>query len=294
MGDLSLTTLGSDSKPDEIFNTLDRDGGVIVEGLLSREQIGQLNTELDEWVDACEAGTRHGNEFIEVFYGRNTKRFCGLAARSNAFIDVMLHPTLERMGDHFLLPQCGSYWLNTSQMMVVGPGEPAQFLHRDMGNWPYLGWPSFEVTVSSIFALNDFSEENGATVVVPGSHRWEDAERQPEPHEVTQAVMSAGSVLLYLGNTIHGAGRNRSESVWRRGMHISFVLGWLRPEENSNIAVPLEVARELPRRAQQLLGYHSYHAAPSVLGGSLGLVDVRDASERMDPESASPFGSRSD
>jgi ectoine hydroxylase-related dioxygenase (phytanoyl-CoA dioxygenase family) len=163
-----------------------------------------------------------------------------------------------------------------------------------MANWPYFEWPNFEVTVSSMFALSDFSRENGATVVAPGSHLWEDGERLPEPQEVTQAVMSAGSVLLYLGNTMHGAGWNRNESEWRRGMHISFVLGWLRPEENSNIAVPLEVARKLPQRAQQLLGYHSYHAAPSVLGGSLGLVDVRDASEWLDPGAAPPFGSRSD
>ncbi len=148
-------------------------------------------------------------------------------------------------------------------------------LHRDEVNWPHFPWGGPELTVSSMFALTDFTEENGATVVAPGSHRWTEIEREPEPEELTQAVMKAGSVLLYTGKVIHGAGANRTTDTCRRGMHVSYVVGWLRPEEHHAMAVPLELARQMPERAQQLLGYRSYH--PSKFGGRLGLVDYEDA-----------------
>jgi ectoine hydroxylase-related dioxygenase (phytanoyl-CoA dioxygenase family) len=212
---------------------------------------------------------------MSIFHGRNTKRLCGLAARSPSFVEVLLEPLPLAVADHFLLPNCGEYWLNTGQLMIVGPGEPAQFLHRDEANWPHFPWGGFELTVSCMFAMRDFTEENGATLVVPGSHRWKDAQRQPELSEIRSAVMPAGSALLYTGKLIHGAGENRSDE-WRYGMHLSFVVGWLRPEENHYLAVPLETARTLPKRARELLGYASYH--PSVLGGRLGLVDFEEAS----------------
>lgn len=126
-----------------------------------------------------------------------------------------------------------------------------------------------------MFALSDFDVESGATQVAPGSHRWSDPDRAPTPAEITQVVMPAGSVLLYSGNVIHAAGENRSVDRARWGMHVSWVLGWLRPEECHYLAVPLEVARKLPERAQQLLGYHSYR--PSTYGGRLGLVDFEEA-----------------
>ncbi|MBV8136718.1 MAG: phytanoyl-CoA dioxygenase family protein [Deltaproteobacteria bacterium] len=93
--------------------------------------------------------------------------------------------------------------------------------------------------------------------------------------KITQAVMRAGSVLFYSGKVIHAAGENRTTDRWRYGMHLSWVLGWLRPEECHHLAVPIDVARRLPSRVQHLLGYHSYH--PSTYGGRLGLVDFEEA-----------------
>jgi len=246
-----------------------------VKHLLEPDLLGRLNAELDGDIATHPPGSRSDSELWQVFHGQKTIRFCGLAAKSDAFIEVLLHPVLKAFADHYLLANCGSYWLNTSQTMIIGGGEPAQMLHRDEGNWPHFPWPGPELTVSSIFALNDFTEENGATLVAPGSHRWPDPQREAQPEEVTQAVMPAGSVLLYTGKVIHAAGANRTPDTWRRGMHISFVLGWLRPEEHHALAVPLEVARQLPEQVQHLLGYRSYH--PSGYGGRLGLVDFEDA-----------------
>lgn len=261
-----------------VLAAIDRDGGAIVVDFLAPELLERLNRELDAHVEAQRPGSASESPLWQVFHGRNTKRLCGLAARSPAFVDVMLDPLLGAYADHALLPNCGGYWLNTSQMMVIGPGEPAQFPHRDLGNWPHFPWPSFELTTSAMVALGEFTEANGATLIAPGSHLWDDPARQATEAEILQAAMPAGAALFYSGKVIHGAGENRTTDAWRRGMHVSFVLGWLRPEENHYLAVPLEVARELPERARELLGYTTYQ--PTAMGGRLGLVDF-DEAERV-------------
>ncbi|HYL60293.1 MAG TPA: phytanoyl-CoA dioxygenase family protein [Candidatus Acidoferrales bacterium] len=270
-----LVTLPADSPAQCIFDLVEADGGVIVRDFLSRDLLRRLQSELRPFVEGSVPGSKEPDRVWHQFHGTRTKRFCGLAAKSPAFVELLLDPTLKAYADHFLLPRCGSYWLNTSQMMVVGPGEPAQFLHRDSANWPHFPWPAPEVTVSCMFALTDFAVETGATQVAPGSHRWSDPDRAPTASELTQAVMPAGSVLFYGGNVIHAAGENRTADRERWGMHVSWVLGWLRPEECHYLAVPIDVARKLPERVQQLLGYHSYR--PSTYGGRLGLVDFEDA-----------------
>lgn len=122
--------------------------------------------------------------------------------------------------------------MNTGQVMIIGPGEKAQWLHRDADNWPLILGPTAKpVTVSCMFALSEFTAENGATRVVPGSHKWDDFTRKAVDSEVTQAVMPAGSALIYSGTVLHGGGANTTNAEWREGMHLSFLVGWLTPEE---------------------------------------------------------------
>jgi ectoine hydroxylase-related dioxygenase (phytanoyl-CoA dioxygenase family) len=128
-------------------------------------------------------------------------------------------------------------------------------------------------------ALTDFCAENGATRVVPGSHRWP-LDRSPEPDEIADAEMPTGSAVLYLGSTIHGGGANSTGDEWRLGLHVSFVLGWLRTEENNYLAVPPAVAATLPRAAQEVLGY-AVHDAIESGGGYLGMMGLRDPVELM-------------
>ncbi len=129
---------------DWIFDAVARDGGAIVEGVLNRGFFAALRDELAGSIDEAQPGSRSGNTRVEGFHGANTKRICSLARRSPAFVDLMLHPLLLAFADRFLLPACSDYWLNTGQLMIVGPGEPAQRLHRDEGNWPYQPWPGPE------------------------------------------------------------------------------------------------------------------------------------------------------
>ncbi len=193
--------------------------------------------------------------------------------KSASFLEVMLLPLLCGMADHFLLPHCDDYLFNTGQLIEIGPGEGDQRLHRDDGVWRHVPAPGPELEVEALFALSDFTAANGSTRVAPGSHRWPTG-REPEPDEIVQAEMKAGSALFYLGSTIHGGGANRTADDHRRGMFAGYVLGWLRIEESMFLSEPLETARAMPRRVQELLGYKAVRAMGVVdVGSPMALLD---------------------
>jgi ectoine hydroxylase-related dioxygenase (phytanoyl-CoA dioxygenase family) len=193
---------------------------------------------------------------------------------------VLCDPLLLAACDAILLPACARYQLNLAHLLDRGPGSEAQLLHRDELVWVQVPQPHPELQLASMIALCEFRAENGATRLVPGSHRWE-PERKPEPDEIAVAEMPAGAAVVYLGSTIHGGGANTTADVWRRGVHLSYVLGWLRTEENNYLGTPLEVARRLPRKAQELLGY-AVHDAIASGGGYLGAVDLRDPLDMLE------------
>ena len=256
----ALTTVSRNAGMEEILAMIERDGGVIVEDMIDPETLRLLNAELDESVANTAPGSRTDDRLWKTFHGQSTVRFTRIATRSKTFVELLLHPTMLAWADNALLPSCGSYWLNTGQMMVIGPGEPAQALHRDNANWPFFsqfGPKAPEVTVSCMFALSDFTDEVGATRVIPGSHLWPDYNVDGHQSQTVGAVMKAGSGLMYSGRVIHGAGANRTGDQFRRGLHVSYVLGWLTPEEASPLGVPWEVVRNLPKKAHRLLGYAS-------------------------------------
>jgi len=123
-------------------------------------------------------------------------------------------------------------------------------------------------------ALEEFTLRNGATRLVPGSHRWP-VEREALEEEFAEAAMLAGSAVVYLGSTLHGGGSNTTGKSGRRGLHLSYVVGWLRTEENNVLTTPPHLARSLPDRAQALLGY-AVHDAIEDRGGYAGMVELRD------------------
>ena len=275
----TLTTVDRDEPIDELLAHLHRDGGVIVRDLLSDEDRLAIIEDLAGAMEVIDPGSRSGLEQWELFHGRETIRFCGLAARSRAFVDhALLEPVFGAVTDHELLGGCTSYWLNTGQVMAVGPGEKAQYLHRDENNWPEAITAEREITVSCMFALSEFTRANGATVVVPGTQALPPG--LVRGHEVTEddlayAEMPAGAGLIYSGKVIHGAGANTTD-VMRYGMHVSFVAGWLRPEEASPLHVDRARAAGLPEEARRLLGWSSYHSEG---GGRTWLVDFEDAAD---------------
>ena len=251
---------------DAIMAGIEADGGVIVRDFISQDLLHRLNTELDADIQKTSPGVDLRDPEAVAFWGGQTKRFTRLAARAPSFAELLDHEVMHAWAGRALKE---GYWLNTGQAMIVGPGEKEQILHRDIGLWPLFveGGPHApECMVSILLALSDFTEEVGATRMVPGSHRWDSFHTVADPASTLPAVMPAGSAFLYLGKTIHGAGANKTASSWRRGLHMSFVLGWLTPEEASPIGVPWEIARNYSERVQRMLGYvsprHAAAAAP--------------------------------
>ncbi len=276
----SLQRFRSDAPTDALEQALKDDGGVIVEGLLASDVVARIRDEVSAARAAANPGMRHLNPAIQFFYGDKTRHVNGMAAQSRAFAtEVLTHPVLLAICDRVLLPSCARYQLNLGHLIDRGPGAQAQLLHRDEDVWVHVPRPHGELQVASMIALEPFRVDNGATRLVPGSHRWPRA-RRPEEHEIADAVMPAGSAVIYLGSTIHGAGANSTREEWRAGLHISYTLGWLRTEENNYLAVPPELVRTLPRAAQEVLGY-AVHDAIASGGGYLGMLGLRDPVDLM-------------
>jgi ectoine hydroxylase-related dioxygenase (phytanoyl-CoA dioxygenase family) len=261
----------------EILAVLAQDGGVIVHNMLTPQVVANLINELAPQSEASHVGPKSDNENVNHFWGQQTKRFTRLAQRSQTFADeVLVHPTLTGVADVLLKPSCASYWMNTGQMMIVMPGGAPQYMHRDSDDWPAMCSPaSPSCQISCMFALSDFTAENGATRVAPGSHLWSDFSRQATDDEITQAVMPAGSGMIYLGKTLHSAGANKTVNDARYGMHLSYVLGWLTPEEAGCLGVTEDRAKTFTKQQQQLLGYRCYDAS-DLNGGRLWTVDYED------------------
>src|SRR4051812_3588967 len=225
-----------------VLSDLDRDGYAVVESILSVEEAADVRAGLRDVLDRTPTGRND-------FEGFSTRRIYALFAKTRAFDALATHPLLLGVLDRVLGP---SYQLSAPTGIEIGPGEKAQVLHTDDGIYP-LPRPHAEVVLNSMWALDEFTVENGATRVVPGSHRWTD--RIPTNADETVSVtMPAGSVLFVAGTLWHGGGANATETS-RLGVLLEYAAGWLRPQENHVIAVPPEVVATLEPRLQELLGY---------------------------------------
>ena len=272
-----LTHISRNVAPERIWQIIDQDGGVIVDDFLEPQVLENLRTEVAPKIASHHAGGLEGHEFWKNFHGEATKRITGLPDISPTWCEVLSDPLYKGLGDHYLGED--NYYLNTGQLICIGPGETPQLLHRDELNWPEAAGQAHEITVTAIFALTDFTKENGATVIAPGSNQWPGMLPEVKPEQTCQATMSAGAALLYNGKVIHGGGANTSEDQWRVGLHAGFVLGWLRAEENHQLTTSLETAKNLSEHAQRMLGFRSYMPPKAA---RLGMVDYEDAGLFLD------------
>jgi len=279
----ALERLPRDAAVAEIIGAVERAGAVIVEDLVAPDRLAKLQDELVPLIAARPSGTwSHPKDGPagESFAGAKTKRIGGVAAKSAAFHGLMTDARLLALADHFLLPACATYRIHGTQIMAVGPGETNQPLHRDETDWPHFPPPKPHLTVGAMVALTDFTAENGATRLVPGSNHWPD-EGPVAKEVVVQAAMPAGSALIYDGKVIHGAGANRTTG-WRIGLWFAYALGWLRQYENQVLSCPPDVAATMPADVRRLLGYDLHDPRPRK-GGVLGGIDVGNP-VRRDPE----------
>jgi hypothetical protein len=267
-----LPRFAADAAPETIAAAVLEVGAAIVERAIDEATCDRLAEELAPHLEVTPTG---GDDFT----GRSTKRTGALLARLPTSPAVVAHPLVLDVAERVLWPQKSSFQLHLTQAISIGPGSPAQGLHRDQWCFDFFPFPDdVHVELSTIWALTDFTEENGATRVVPGSHGRVDP-GSFTPDDSVAATMPRGSVVLYTGRTVHGGGANESDT-WRTGLNVDYVLGWLRQEENQYLSVPREVAATLPEPVQRLMGYQ--------LGAfALGYVDdLRDPLSVLRGESA--------
>ncbi|MEX0941087.1 MAG: phytanoyl-CoA dioxygenase family protein [Pseudomonadales bacterium] len=241
-----LTTLPASASRKDVLIALDQDGACIIAGMLSEAEVDEIVGEVMPFVEKTKFGA-------DDFSGRNTRRTGALIARSPLCRGVVTNAPILEAANEFLAPYTNKIQLHLTQTIFIGPGEGAQMLHRDRLAWGGYIPREIEPQFNTIWALSDFTAENGATRVVPGSHQWEDG-RKAQDHEICQARMEKGSVLLYTGSVIHSGGENKTNET-RLGLNITYCLAWLRQEENQFLSCPPHIARNLPQDLQELLGY---------------------------------------
>jgi ectoine hydroxylase-related dioxygenase (phytanoyl-CoA dioxygenase family) len=234
----------------EIAQRLADDGYVIVSGMMTSGDVRVARADLSRVLAATPTGRN-------AFEGFATQRVYALFAKTRAFDQAATHPLLLEVLDQVL----GHYQLSAPVGIRIGPQESAQVLHRDDSIYP-LPQPHPPVVVNTMWPLDDFTVDNGATRFIPGSHRWEPGRQPTAEDRVVAAAMPPGSAMFYLGSLWHGGGANRTRAP-RLGVILEYASAWLRPQENHCLAVPRNVVRQLPERLQELLGYNIY---PPFLG----------------------------
>ncbi len=276
----AIPRVPADAAVDDVVALLREHGACIVEDRLSPETVARVRSEIDPLV----ASSSHGTE---DFSGFRTRRTGALLSHSTAVHELALDELVVGVTRAFLAPWTFKVQLMLTQVIAIGPGETDQMLHRDRLAWGGFVPREIETQVNTMWALTDFTAENGATRVVPGSTTWPD-ERQATEDEVVQAEMTAGSVLLFTGSIIHGGGGNATDDV-RIGINMDYCLDWLRQEENQYLSCPPEIARDFPSELADLIGY---------TGGGFTIgywSDPHDPHERATKQAESAVGNdRSD
>ena len=196
---VQVTHVPSDSTVADIIEIVERDGIVIIDDFVSPSWLAKFNSSVQASIENYQPYDYGEPEAME-FLGHQTIRLNGLISKSSNYIELMTDERLLGVMDHFLAPNCGQYRLNSSEIIEIHGGETAQELHFDDMIWPAHYWaPDRLLQFNVMVAGTDFTAENGATQVVPGSHLWDDPERVATPEEITQAVMKAGSAVLIPG-----------------------------------------------------------------------------------------------
>jgi hypothetical protein len=257
---IGLQRLPNNAATGDVVQALERDGGVIVEDFLSPLTLAGLRHDLLPLLERQSAG-RDG------FSGLKTRRLSALFAHTRHCAEIATHPLYLKPAEHFLcrprdvwvggdrLSLAADIRIGVTQAIQLAPGQGAQPLHRDdtafLWRHPTCGC---EGRVQIICAVSDFTAENGGTLVIPGSHLWDD-ERKPELSEALPTVMTAGSALIFLGSTFHAGGANTTANEYRTAAGLALDASNVRQEENMYLSLSSEQVASYPEEIQKLLGW---------------------------------------
>jgi ectoine hydroxylase-related dioxygenase (phytanoyl-CoA dioxygenase family) len=250
---------------------LHQQGYVVIPSLLSRGQIGRIKAELAPYL----RGTLRGRNDFEGF---ETERVYALLAKAPVIAELVEHPRILPILDRLLAP---NYLLSANLAIQLYPGETRQPLHFDDGFYK-VPRPRRAYGVSTIWAIDEFTTDNGATEIIAGSHLW-GAERPAEDDpRIESVIMPAGSVIVFMGTLWHRGGANQSAAP-RLAITPQYCEPWLRQIENQVLAVPREMAAKCSQRVQELLGY-------SIHPPFMGYVDGVHPRRLIDPSHGARSG----
>ena len=244
-----MENLSSHVDTETVVECLARDGAVIIEHLAQAPLLKVIMDELRPHFD------REGARFQNDFNGYQTLRLGALLGLAKHSADLIAHPQVLQIADAVLGPHCECIRLGSTTAIEIYPGQPVQELHEDDSFYP-MRIPKVEFQIGAMWALDDFTIENGATRLVQGSH-WTGQVTKNDEASVISAEMPKGSVLLYFGSLLHGGGANNSKHP-RAGIINTYALGWLRQEENQYLSVPRELADSYPETVRRLMGYQAH------------------------------------
>jgi len=214
------------------------------------------------------------------FYGDGTKRFGGVLSRSEHAVSLIQCPQILSLVESALSPWCDYFQLNLTQGIEILPGSCAQPPHRDQDMWG--GQKGLiEYLVNVMWPFTPYTKENGATIIWPESHKAQDMTLFPEDDPI-YAEAGPGDAIVFLGSVQHSGGANTTK-LSRRGLIVSYSLGWLKPYELQTLVYPPEIARHFSPELAALIGYrvhkpnlgHVHGACPSQL-----LLDKQNGLER--------------
>jgi hypothetical protein len=238
--------LPADTAPAVVAEIVKEQGAVVVDGVASSDLLDSIEAELRPYLEATPLGP-------DDFSGFLTRRTGSLIARSPSARQLVMHP-LALGTTSKLLAHATNFQLHLTQAIAIGPGQPAQPIHKDRWAFDFFPFPTgYEVQCNTIWALTEFTEENGATRVALGSSTADDTQAFTQD-DTEPAEMERGSVLFYSGSVNHGGGANQTDQV-RIGLNITYNLAWLRQEENQYLATPRELAETLPIELLRVMGY---------------------------------------
>ena len=248
---------------DDVFQCWQDDGAIIIKGLLNHDQVSQMKSELSPVLEKVQRGSLIDHPQLQAFHGRRTKRAGDVINNSAIFRDQVLESDFI----HAICERCyreggnaGDYWLSAATTLNAGGPQDAQMLHRDLGSYPpyaLLGPEGTESQINFLIATSDFTEANGATRVIPGSHKWS-FDQRGSPEQTIPAELKAGDALLISGKVVHGMGANTTD--FERGcIQLSVCASFLTPAEAHPFIVTMDTARKLSRRTQRFLGFRSQY-----------------------------------
>lgn len=248
---MKVQHLSNAASVEEATQVVREHGHVVIDDLASTAVIDHVLADMKPYMDT-QPYTRESLADEKDSTGVGTQRIGNLIARSPAGRDLIMNPLVLGVVKN-VLSGSSLAQLSTTEMISLSPGAPAQFIHRDEITFDDFPFPDdYVASCNTLWALTEYTEENGATRIVPGSHA-----RPPADYTIEDTVpveMARGSVMIFTSKLWHGGGHNRSKEV-RRAQAVNYAVGWVRQEENQFLACPAEIARTLPEELLKLIGY---------------------------------------